>query len=93
MHSTAAVGVVDMATVFDRLAESAEWDVKLRSLESRFSQEAQQRVSTQKNATDLTGFGRGSESLTALKSAQSRIDGFIQAGKAATASLAAARGQ
>ncbi|MFZ9879830.1 MAG: OmpH family outer membrane protein [Phycisphaerales bacterium] len=39
----AAVGVVDMATVFDRLAESAEWDVKLRSLESRFSQEAQQR--------------------------------------------------
>lgn len=34
-----AIGVVDMATVFDRLSESAEWDVKLRSLESRFSQE------------------------------------------------------
>ena len=51
------------------------------------SQEAQQRVSTQKNATDLTGFGRGSESLTALKSAQSRIAGFIDAGQAAAARL------
>ena len=52
------------------------------------SQEAQQRVSTQKNATDLVGFGRGSESLTALKSAQSRITGFIDAGKAAAGRLA-----
>ncbi len=51
------------------------------------SQEAQQRVSTQKNATDLSGFGRGSESLTALKSAQSRIAGFIDAGKAAAERL------
>lgn len=51
------------------------------------SQEAQKRVSTQKNATDLVGFGRGSESLTALKSAQSRISGFIDAGKAAAGRL------
>jgi len=51
------------------------------------SQEAQSRVSTQKVATDLVGFGRGSESLTALKSSQSRIDGFIQAGEAAAARL------
>ncbi|HEV7229342.1 flagellin [Brevundimonas sp.] len=51
------------------------------------SQEAQQRVSTQKNATDLVGFGRSSESLTALKSAQSRIGGFIDAGKAAAGRL------
>jgi flagellar hook-associated protein 3 FlgL len=51
------------------------------------SQEAQQRVSTQKNATDLVGFGRSSESLTALKSAQSRISGFIEAGEAAAARL------
>lgn len=52
------------------------------------SQEAQQRVSTQKNATDLVGFGRGSESLTALKSAQSRINGFVEAGKSAADRLA-----
>src|SRR5690606_40668022 len=39
--------------------------------------DAQERVSTQKNATDLTGFGRQSETLTALKGAQSRIQGFI----------------
>lgn len=51
------------------------------------SQEAQERVSTKKNATDLVGFGRSSESLTALKSAQSRISGFIDAGKAAAARL------
>mgnify|MGYP006150292165 CR=1 FL=1 len=36
--------------------------------------EAQERVSTQKNATDLTGFGRGSETLTALKSTDVRLD-------------------
>ena len=31
--------------------------------------DAQERVSTQKNATDLTGFGRQSETLTAMKGA------------------------
>lgn len=49
--------------------------------------EAQERVSTQKNATDLTGFGRQSETLTALKGAQSRIQGFIDTSKAVTARL------
>lgn len=51
------------------------------------SHDAQQRVSTQKNATDLTGFGRGSETLTALKSMQSRIQGFIDTGEAVAARL------
>lgn len=51
------------------------------------SQEAQRRVSTQKQATDLVGFGRGSETLTALKSAQSRIAGFIDTGEAVAARL------
>jgi flagellar hook-associated protein 3 FlgL len=49
--------------------------------------DAQQRVSTQKNATDLTGFGRQSESLTAMKGAQSRIQGFIDTSEAVSARL------
>jgi len=49
--------------------------------------EAQERVSTQKVATDLTGFGRQSETLTALKGTQSRIQGFIDTGGAVSARL------
>lgn len=49
--------------------------------------DAQERVSTQKNATDLTGFGRQSETLTALKGAQSRIQGFIDTSNAVSARL------
>lgn len=49
--------------------------------------EAQERVSTHKNATDLTGFGRQSETLTALKGSQSRIQGFIDTADAVTARL------
>lgn len=49
--------------------------------------EAQERVSTQKNATDLTGFGRQSETLTALKGAQSRIQGFIDTAEAVTSRM------
>ncbi len=49
--------------------------------------DAQQRVSTQKVATDLTGFGRQSETLTALKGSQSRIQGFIDTSAAVSARL------
>ena len=49
--------------------------------------EAQKKVSTEKIATDLGGFGRGAETLTALKSAQNRIDGFISAGEAVASRL------
>lgn len=49
--------------------------------------DAQERVSTQKNATDLTGFGRQSETLTALKGAQSRIQGFIDTSETVSARL------
>ena len=49
--------------------------------------EAQKKVSTQKNATDLTGFGRQSETLTALKGAQSRIQGFLDTSEAVGARL------
>jgi len=60
----------------------------LMSAQTR-SEQAQERVSTQKNATDLGGFGRTSEMLTAMKSAQSRIQGFIDTGEAVRARLGA----
>jgi len=49
--------------------------------------DAQERVSTQKIATDLTGFGRQSETLTALKGAESRIKGFMETAHAVSARL------
>ena len=49
--------------------------------------DAQTRVSTQKNATDMAGFGRGAESLTALKAASSRVQGFLSTGEAVAARL------
>lgn len=52
----------------------------LMSAQTR-SAEALKRVSTQKVAQDLIGFGRTSETLTALKSSQARIQGFMDAGK------------
>ena len=60
----------------------------LMSAQTR-AQDAQERVSTQKNATDLVGFGRGSETLTALKSSQARIQGFIDTGDVVAARLGA----
>ena len=49
--------------------------------------DAQTRLSTQKNATDMAGFGRGAESLTTLKAAASRIQGFVSTGEAVAARL------
>lgn len=49
--------------------------------------EAQTRVSTRKVATDMAGFGRGAESLTALKATQSRVQGFINTAEAVGARL------
>lgn len=49
--------------------------------------EASNRVSTQKVATDMTGFGRGAETLTALKGAVSRVQGFLDTGEVVAARL------
>lgn len=38
-----AVGVVNLRKVFDALPESAEWDVKVKSLEASFAEEARAR--------------------------------------------------
>jgi flagellar hook-associated protein 3 FlgL len=49
---------------------------------------AQKKVSTEKNATDLVGFGRTSETVSALKSSQTRIQGFIDTSKTVADRLA-----
>lgn len=56
------------------------------SAQSR-AETAQKKVNTQKNATDLVGFGRGSETVSALKSSQTRIQTFIDTNKAVAARL------
>ncbi|HEY1073958.1 flagellin [Brevundimonas sp.] len=54
--------------------------LQLMAAQSR-GEEAQNKVNTKKNATDLVGFGRGSETISALKSSQTRIQGFIDTSK------------
>ncbi|MBD7940924.1 flagellin [Brevundimonas guildfordensis] len=58
----------------------------LMSAQSR-AEMAQKKVNTQKNATDLSGFGRGSETVSALKSSQTRIQTFIETNKSVAARL------
>ena len=52
----------------------------LMSAQSRMA-DAQQKVNTKKNATDLVGFGRGSETVSALMTSQTRIQTFIDTNK------------
>lgn len=49
--------------------------------------DAGNRVQTGKLHTELTGFGRASETLTALKSAEARVQGFLETGEAVGARL------
>ncbi|KAK0340530.1 hypothetical protein LTR94_030141, partial [Friedmanniomyces endolithicus] len=58
----------------------------LMSAQSRMA-DAQQKVNTKKNATDLVGFGRSSETVSALKSSQTRIETFIDTNKTVAARL------
>ncbi|MFC5346231.1 flagellin [Brevundimonas staleyi] len=51
--------------------------------------EAGERVQTRKVATDMAGFGRGAETLTALKGADARVQGFLDTGEAVSARLGA----
>lgn len=51
--------------------------------------EAGERVQTRKIATDMAGFGRASETLTALKGASARVQGFLDTGEAVAARLEA----
>lgn len=49
--------------------------------------EAQNRVSSEKVATDLAGYGRSAETLTAFKSSQARLNGFVANGEAVASRL------
>lgn len=73
----------------NRVSTAGNYHSALLNLMSAQNQQndAQTRLSTQKNATDMAGFGRGAESLTALKAAQSRVQGFLDTGEAVTAKL------
>lgn len=73
----------------NRISTAGNYQSALLNLMSAQTRQAdaQSRISTQKNATDLAGFGRGSESLTAMKAAQARVQGFVNAGEAAAARL------
>ena len=51
--------------------------------------DAGEKVQTRKNATDMEGFGRGAETLTALKGAAARVQGFLDTGEAVAARLEA----
>ncbi|KAK0340651.1 hypothetical protein LTR94_029646, partial [Friedmanniomyces endolithicus] len=62
--------------------------LNLMNAQSR-AQLAQERIASEKIATDMTGYGRGAEQLTSLTSTQTRIEGFIGAGQSAAARLSA----
>src|ERR1700761_7151359 len=47
----------------------------------------QNQVSTGKIGTDLQSYGQGSETLTAMQSAQTRLNGFIDSGKLVSSRL------
>ncbi|MBL7599253.1 hypothetical protein INQ10_24825, partial [Escherichia coli] len=50
--------------------------LNLMSAQNR-AQQAQERIASEKIATDMSGYGRGAESLTSLTSTQERLTGFI----------------
>lgn len=60
----------------------------LMSAQSR-AEQAQERIASEKIATDMAGYGRGAESLTSLTSTQARLEGFISTGETAAARLSA----
>ena len=62
------VGVVNMAAVFDRLNESAEWDVKIRNLEGRIADEAQTRV------RELEAMGKEVEAMAEGPEKERKLD-------------------
>lgn len=72
-----------------RVSTAGNYQSALLNLMNAQSQqaEASDRVSTRKVATDQAGFGRAAEGLTALKAAQSRVQGFLDTGDAVAARL------
>jgi len=75
----------------NRVSTSGSYQSALLNLMASQQQQADatNRVSTQKNATDLSGFGRTSETVTALKAASNRVQGFLDTGETVGARLEA----
>ena len=72
-----------------RVSTGEGWNSALMNLMNAQSRlfDAQNQVSTTKVATDLKGYGRSAESLTAFKSAQARLGGFVANGEAVSSRL------
>lgn len=72
-----------------RVSTADGWSSALMNLMNAQSRlfDAQNQVSTTKIATDLKGYGRSAESLTAFKSAQARLSGFVANGEAVASRL------
>lgn len=62
--------------------------LSLMTAQSR-AQQGQERIDSEKIATDMAGYGRGAEQLTSLTSTQARLDGFISTGETVAARLSA----
>jgi Skp family chaperone for outer membrane proteins len=64
-----AIGIVDMATVFDKLEESAEWDVKIKALEARAGEEmGRRKADLDALAKELEAMSDGAEKDAKLDS-------------------------
>lgn len=72
-----------------RVSTGEGWNSALLNLMNAQQRQfdAQNRVSSEKVATDLKGYGRSSETLTAFKSAQARLNGFVANGEAVASRL------
>jgi Skp family chaperone for outer membrane proteins len=64
-----SIGVVDMATVFDKLEESAEWDVKIKTLEARATEEmSKRRAELETLSKEVEALSEGAEKEAKLDS-------------------------
>ncbi|PZT97588.1 MAG: hypothetical protein DI624_09965 [Brevundimonas sp.] len=74
-----------------RVATNGNFQSALLSLMTAQSraQQAQERIDSEKIATNMAGYGRGAEQLTSLTSTQARLDGFISTGETVAARLSA----
>lgn len=72
-----------------RVSTAEGWNSALLNLMNAQQRqfEAQNRVSSEKIATDLKGYGRTAETLTAFRSSQARLDGFVANGEAVASRL------
>jgi Skp family chaperone for outer membrane proteins len=66
----APIGVVNLATVFDKLDASAEWDLRIKTLESRATEEAAKRRS------DLEATGKALEALGEGPEKERKLDEY-----------------